>query len=216
MNRQNRSRRPAPKKKEIDTIESVCDRLDRIGQRIGRIDNCDSISKAHAQELVFIASHILNTSPDPDADEDHDEESESDDNDDEDPDSLPPSSRPRLDLRKRWAGSLPTVDSFAASKQRKAPEGPEESVKLTPKEYLKLQKRNAERIAALKDTNGIAGGHPDVYDTTYDFSPNHVCQCGSKLIDHKVDKNLPVQQTSEGPMQAYILCDRTRAYIPVP
>jgi hypothetical protein len=212
MNRNRPSRnRPAPQKP--DDVDSLIHRMERLHERVVQCNDISPRYADHVKSLLTTAVFILSTQ---DENEGYEDEQDSDDDDDEDPGSIPSSSRTRLDLRKRWAGSLPTVDSFAASKQRKAPEGPEESVKLTPKEYLKLQKRNAERIAALKDTNGIAGGHPDVYETTYDFGPDHRCQCGSKLIDHKVDKNLPVQQTSEGPMQAYILCDRTRAYIPVP
>lgn len=210
-NRNRPNRRATVKKQEVNTIESMCAKLDRIALRMGQIEHCDPQSIQHAQELVLIASHILNTSPDPNIEADSDDDDEdSDDDDEEDP------PRPRLNLRERWAGTLPTIDSYAASKQRKAPEGPEESVKLTPKQQLEVQKRNAQRIAAMKSKDGIAGGHPDVYDTTYDFGPDHVCNsCGNKVIDHKVDKNLPIQQTSEGPMQAYIICDRTRCYIPV-
>lgn len=220
MNR-NRNRRPAPKR-EPDTIESVCDRLDRIQERIKSLEYVDKQDAAHACFLINSVAYLLQRSEQDDTEDD--EETESDD-DDEDLDpqeeienqAKRSSSRPRLDLRERWAGTLPTIDNYAASQQRKVPEGPEESVKLNPKQQAELHKRNAQRIAAMKDTNGIAGGHPDIYETTYDFSPSHLCgKCGSRLIDHSPDNNLPVQQTSEGPMQAYILCDRTRAYIPVP
>jgi hypothetical protein len=214
MNRNRPNRRSVRQEKPNDTVDSLIDRIDRLNSRIAKCNDIDSLSKGHVKGMLLTVVFILSNSPLDGLEFDDDDEETDSDDDDEEPDSNP-RSRPRLNLRERWAGTLPTIDSYAASKQRKPPEGPEESVKLTSKQQLALQRRSAERIAAMKSKEGIAGGHPDVYDVTYDFGPNHVCQCGSKLIDHKTDNKLPLQETDAGTMQAYILCDRTRAYIPL-
>jgi hypothetical protein len=199
-------RNPKPVKNIPETVDTIADRMDRLYDRIERVSLADN-TRSHVQSLIMAAKHILIS----DGEIPEDEPDQDDDDDDE-----PPSRSPRS-LRREWAGPLPNTVPMSPSsppvRKRKSP-----SYSELETQYGNVASRYASTdVSKMRDNvNGLTGPDPNRFETTYDIAPESLCsQCRGAAGDHPIDRNLPAQKSAEGVLRAHIMCDSTRAYMPI-